>query len=128
MLVPKSQASTAKNTVLDRVDSPNSLLDVLELAQANRAAVLERRSIFAHLLVRAQALRRPEGSADGVAHFWRAEVGHFPIALKAIETIASGAPNSLSGCLFWRKLLSPGVLQLGFGTAGIEPSSSTLVM
>src|SRR4051812_9204879 len=39
----------------------------------------------------------------------------------------SGAENSPSGCEFWRKLLSPGVVQLTGAGAGIDPSSSMLV-
>ena len=42
--------------------------------------------------------------------------------------IASGAANSLPGCLFCRKLSSPGCTQFLSSCFGIVPSSFTLVM
>ena len=41
----------------------------------------------------------------------------------ASDTMASGAANSLPGCLFWRKLLRPGCFQLGSSFLGTVPSS-----
>ena len=44
-----------------------------------------------------------------------------------METTASGAANSPPGCLFWRKLLSPGCVQFGSSFVGMVPSSLMLV-